>query len=156
MQKTIGILVATTVLLAGQAVAEDKWLKKRDPEELFAYVDIHECPLSTDEVTERVHSTLVRSRIKPLTEWRSGDVVLYVVLDCTSDTTDTWVFNQTVMLAKIKNEGRDGVIVSFRHDDQFHTFGKGGEPFIRENLNKAIDAAFMNYLNANFDLEPDD
>jgi len=156
MKKIIGMLVAFTLLIAGQAVAEDKWLKKRDAEELYAYVDIHNCPLSTDEVTERIHSTLVRSRIKPLSEWRSGDVVLYAVLDCTSDTESTWVFNQTVMLVKIKREGGDNAVVSFRHDDQFHTFGKGGESFIRENLDKAIEAAFMQYLKANFDLEPDD
>ena len=153
---TVGILAAAALLAVGHAGAADKWLNKRDAEELFAYIDINNCPLSTEEVTENVHTMLVRSRIKPLSKWSSGDVVLYVVLDCTDDKADTWLFNQTVMLAKIKDEGGDGKTVSFRHDDQSQTFGKGGESFIRGNLEKAIDASFMQYLNANFDLAPDD
>lgn len=156
MHRFVGMLVAISMLMAGQAIAADKWLKKKNPEELFTYIDVHGCPLDTAEVTDLVHAKLVRSRIKPLSEWSSGDVVLYVVLDCSSDTTATWVFSQIVMLAKIKREGRDDSVVSFRHDDQLPSFGKGGESFITDNLNKAVEAAFLKYLNANFDLGPGD
>ena len=156
MRNLLWTFAAITVMTAGQALAADKWLKKRDPEELYAYIDIHECPITTEEVTESVHSMLVRSRIKPLSEWGSGDVVLYVVLDCTSETEASWIFNQSVILAKISREGADDTVVSFRHDDLYHTFGKGGESLIDKTLNQALDAAFMKYLHANFDLAPDD
>jgi hypothetical protein len=155
MRKALGILAAAAMLTGGQVLADD-WLEKRDAEELYTYIDIQDCPISESEVTEKVQTMLFRSRIKPLTEWNSGDIVLYVVLDCTRETDATWLFNQTVMLAKIKREGRDNAVVSFRHDDQYHSFGKGGEALIVDTLDKAIDAAFVKYLNANFDLAPGD
>ncbi len=58
------------------------------------------------------------------------------------------------MLAKLRKERGGDVIISFRHEDQFGAFGKGGRELIQRNVDKAVNAAFMKYLSANFDLEP--
>ena len=112
------VFALVTTLITGQVIAADKWLQKRDPEELYAYVDTNLCPLSTSDVTEMVHSQLIRSRIKPLTKWDSGEIALYIALDCAARNEASWVFDLTVMLAKLKKEASN-IVVSFRHEDQF-------------------------------------
>ena len=154
MRKIVWMIAVITMLAGGQVVAADKWLKKKDPEELYAYIDAQDCPITSAEITDIVHAQLIRSRIKPLTKWDSGQVVLYVALDCALDDGETWLFELTTMLAKLKSEGRNNVAVSFRHEDQFDSFGKGSVSTITKTLERAVEDAFMKYLNANFDLEP--
>ena len=154
MRRILWTFAVLAMLAASQVIAADKWLKNKDPEELYAYIDTHDCPITQVEITDIVHTQLVRSRIKPLTKWDSGQIVLYVALDCVPDDEASWIFDLTAMLAKLKYEGRDEVAVSFRHEDQFDSFGKGGKSTITESLERSVEAAFMKYLNANFDLEP--
>ena len=136
------------------ALATDRWIEKRDPEELYAYIDVFACPISVADLTAEVHATMIRSRIKPLTEWNPGEIALYIALDCAAEDESHWVFELNVMLAKLRKERGDDVIISFRHEDQFGAFGKGGRELIQQNVDKAVEGAFMKYLEANFDLAP--
>ena len=150
---TLTLAVAAALLCGYQAQAADRWIKKRHPEELYAYVDTYQCPLTAGELTESIHATMIRSRIRPLTKWESGDIALYVVLLCTPDDEDHWVFQLSVMLARLADE-RGDIVVSYRHDDQFGSFGRAGSERLLQAVDKAVDAAFTKYLNANFDLVP--
>ena len=140
------------MLVSIDSEAADRWLKKRDAEELYSYVDIGGCPITSSDVRTFIDELLLRSRIKSLSEWNSGDIVLYVTVDCSPDHETTFVFSTMVMLAKIEQEGRNDVVISFRHDDQILSYGKGRKEFILENVTTAIDKTFMKYLKANFDL----
>ena len=145
-------LAVLLILVASDAVAVDKWLKNRDADELYAYVDVAGCPVSLDEVQEFIGEQFVRSRIKLLTEWVPGELALYVTMDCTNEEESLFIFNTTVMLTRLERSGRDDVVFSFRHEDQFQSFGRGRRDFIYENVTTAIDKAFLKYLKANFDL----
>ena len=123
-----------------------------DAEELYAYGDVTGCPVSADELQDFIGEQFVRSRIELLTEWEPGQLALYVTLDCTHEEESLFIFNTTVMLARIERAGRDDVVFSFRHEDQFQSYGKGRRNFIYENVTTAIDTAFLKYLKANFDL----
>lgn len=145
--------LATLLIVAtSDARAADKWLEQRNADELYAYVDVSGCPVSLDELRDFIGEQFVRSRIKLLTEWEPGQLALYVTLDCTNEQESTFIFNSTVMLARIERAGRDGVVFSFRHEDQFQSYGKGRRDFIYENVTTAIDTAFLKYLKVNFDL----
>ncbi|MDX1516686.1 MAG: hypothetical protein R3288_07595 [Woeseiaceae bacterium] len=148
------LIAAGALASAPSAAAADRWLEKRKPEELYAYVDAGECPIGFDELTAAVRDRLIRSRIRPLTEWPPGDIALYVTVDCTPLDDDAWVFDMNVMLAKFDRGRGDDVVISFRHEDQFGSYGKGGRKLIVEGFESALEAAFMKYLRANFDLEP--
>ena len=141
-------------MASGASSASDRWIEKRNPEELYAYIDAYQCPIQVEEIEGQVREMMMRSRIRPLTEWVSGDIALYIALDCAEEDESHWVFELTVMLAKLQKERRGDVVISFRHEDQFGAFGKGGRELIQQNLDKAVEAAFMRYLNANFDLKP--
>ena len=62
------ILLALAVTMVMQnAGASDRWIEKRDPEELYAYVDVYECPIDVDELRAAAHEVMIRSRIRPPT-----------------------------------------------------------------------------------------
>ena len=145
-------LAILLILVTSDAAAADKWLKNRDAEELYAYVDVAGCPVSIDELRDFIGEEFVRSRIRLLTEWVPGELALYVTLDCTNEEEALFIFNTMVMLARVERAARDDVVFSFRHEDQFQSYGKGRRDFIYENVTTAIDTAFLKYLKANFDL----
>ena len=130
-------LVLLLTLLVDTATA-GKWLENREPEELYAYVDVTGCPISVDELRAHIGEEFVRSRIKLLTEWVPGELALYVTADCTDEDDALFIFNTTVMLARLERHGRDGVVFSFRHEDQIQSYGKGRRDFIRNNVTSAI------------------
>jgi hypothetical protein len=145
-------LALLAVLAAGGADGASRWLENHEAEELYAYVDVTGCPVSTNELREFIGEQFVRSRIKLLTEWVPGELALYVTVDCTNEEESVFIFNATVMLARLERPGRDGVVFSFRHEDQIQSYGKGRRDFIYDNVTTAIDTTLMRYLKANFDL----
>lgn len=145
-------LTVLLALLSGGAEAADKWLENRDAEELYAYIDVNGCPVSVDELRDFIGDQFVRSRIRLLTEWVPGQLALYATLDCTNEEESLFIFNTTVMLARVERAGRDDVVFSFRHEDQIQSYGKGRRDFIYESVTTAVDTVFLKYLKANFDL----
>ena len=148
-------LVALTALVAASgAEASQHWLEKKKPEELFAYIDTNDCPVTLEELTGIVQGLLIRSRIKPLTKWVSGDIALYVTVDCVGSGEESWVFDLNVMLARFEQSKSSDAVISFRHEDQFGSYGTGGKELISSRVTEATDKAIIKYLGANFDLEP--
>jgi hypothetical protein len=152
MNRSGTAVIGVLALLSSGVDAADKWLENRDAEELYAYVDVTGCPVSVEELRDFIGDQFVRSRIRLLAEWEPGHLALYVTLDCTNEDESVFIFNTTVMLARIDRAARDDVVFSFRHEDQFQSYGKGRRDFIYENVTTAIDTAFLKYLKANFDL----
>lgn len=140
--------------VAAQADASDRWLKKRNAEELYVYVNVVDCPITNEDITGDIQKLLIRSRIKPMTTWNPGEVSLYVAVDCVAVSDGGWMFQALILLAQLEKERGDDVVISFREQDYFGSFGKGTEATIRKVALEGAEKAFMKYLNANFDLDP--
>ena len=147
-------LLLAFLVASVQAGASDRWLDKRHADKLYAHVDVVDCPLTTEELTGQVHEMLIRSRIKPLTKWDSGDIVLYLRVDCVATSDGGWLFRVTTKLAELR-ESRGDVIIAYREQDDFSLYGKGTEATLRRNIMQTAEDAFSKYLKANFDLEPE-
>ena len=156
MKQTLQLLSALIAVLAVSAAdADDRWLKKRNGEELYAYVHSNGCPVTTNELTGEIHELFIRSRIRPLTTWRPGEVALYVAVDCVETRDGSWMFQITTLLAELDQDRSDNIVIAYREQDDFGSFGRGTEATIRDAARKSAEAAFTKYLKANFDLVPD-
>lgn len=142
------------VSVISNAEASDRWLKKRNAEELYVYANVVDCPITTEELTADIQQLLIRSRIKPLTTWKPGDISIYVAMDCVALSDGGWMFQVITFLAQLDQERGDDIIISYREQDYFGSFGKGTEATIRKVAMKGAEDAFRKYLNANFDLVP--
>ncbi len=143
------LLSAAAPVLADQ----DAWIKKRKPEELFAFVMADpDCPVSEADAREIVHGALVRARIRELSEWTPRETMLVLQLDCLKERDARWVFSVEAKLAKMQVRQKTELVTT----PMFGThrrMGRSGADGIRQAVRDTAEAALTDYLEANFDLD---
>jgi hypothetical protein len=65
------------------------------------------------------------------------------------------MFQALILLAHLEQKRGDDVVISYREQDYFGSFGQGTEATIHRVALEGAEKAFMKYLSANFDLDPD-
>jgi hypothetical protein len=132
--------------------ADNSWLKKNSPNELFANVTVSKaCPMSRASMENVVEGVFVRSRIKKLDSWRSGEIVLYVEVYCLHSYA-VYIFDINEYLAKLSRNGDENIVLQHALKHSYGSFGRGREEFIVNSIQESVREALVDYVKANFDL----
>ncbi len=139
------------LLLAGTVCAEDDtWLRNINPNDMYVFAYTDGCPFTGEDLKQEARGVLIRSRMRPVETWNSGETLLYVDVTCLRNN-DMHIFNIDILLAKFEHNIDGDVVIS-------HTFanygklGQGGRRFTLDAVEEGVEEALTDYLVANFDL----
>ena len=153
-------LILLVLMLPIVAIADSQsWLKKDNPNELYALIAIEgegKCSISYKELHATVNGVLVRSRIKPLLAWTSNEVSLLVHLNCFSGTGKTQIYVAKIQLSRFSVHESGVNLVTTSLEDSFGFFGNDTKDGILSSVREGVEGAITVYLKANFDLGEDE
>ncbi len=162
------LFAATLFLLAGNVLADPQpWMKKENPEELYVHFDIDGC--FSGDYEQAVDQALAWAGIKRGEEWRSGDLVVAVKVDCQRITIGAWAdkgadpipsyaYHVVVQFGRMLSD--DGIHVSellLYQSSEIESIGwapdtEGGLEALEITVRDWLRRLLTDYLKANFDL----
>lgn len=153
MKRLTALLLLLPVLVSADP---QPWMKKTNPNELYSWVRVGSTCSTTSEKLERiVHGVLVRSRIKPTTDF--GELILLVDVQCGSKAVGIGstftVYADFVRKVEVGDElytARMGLL-PFNGG-----FGIENESGIESYVRLIVEDVITDYLKANFDLGEDE
>ena len=146
------------LLLPALALADPQpWLKKENPNELFAVsVATEHCPISIVDLDELVNSVLVRSRIRKKSAWAENELILSVEIGCTLVSDSRWTFRYDVYFPRFSKRESGDLLETTTIDGKHYGIGTNDEDGIRSAMRRFVEDAITDYLKANFDLGEDE
>lgn len=140
------------LLLAGTASADgDTWIKKDNPNELYAFTFVDDCPFSDEVLQQETKGVLIRSRIRPAEGWYPRQTLLYVDATCFRNSNNVNLFDVDIFFAKFETN-QDGDAVISHTVVNYGTIGQGDREFLLNAIEEGVERAITDYLVANFDL----
>lgn len=150
-------LTALLLLLPALVLGEPStWLKKENPNELYAIVRIgQDCPYSNAELKDVVHGVFIRSRIKPMNSVGRDELALDVELSCIKNGS-LWVYSAEIAFTKVSSYKDKTILYTKREQRYYSWFGQDDKDGTRAVIQTRVEMAITEYLKVNFNLGEDD
>jgi len=148
------IIILCLLPIAAIASADSQpWLKKENPNELFAVtVSTEHCPISVVDLDELVNGVLVRARIKKKSAWAENELLLSVEIGCKLLSDSMWAFRYDVFYSRFSLDTSGNLIETTAIDGKHYGIGTKDEDGMRSAIRELVEDAITDYLKANFDL----
>ena len=154
MKRIILLMLCSPSLVIAQAPPD--WTKQENPEELFVFISVPmaaDCPiLLKKELHKIAGDALRRTRIKPLDEWTSPELVLTMRLLCTPKIDRTGWHFYLVTNFRILSEVDDTLVEIGPPDLRTEHVGETDRDGLLRTAKEQIEEMLTIYLKANFDL----